>query len=180
MSFFSKKPTYRTLLLKKSLKYQDSFPGFCMLLWLNTPDTRSCRKRSMSCNNFFIRNSGKFFQTVNVLSVKPQQPALDIEQADKEMSDRGMVVDTGEELLGPSVERGRIRPEIFDVKDGFRIWQLESFQVVVNSGSWRSEIRDSARNAQSGSGHDDNFLGAVRNCFGDFLDFCANESKLWN
>ncbi len=52
------------------------------------------------------------------------------------MSNGRVVPDTGEELLGPRVERVGVEPEVVDIEDGLRVGQVELGEVVENSGAW--------------------------------------------
>ena len=54
------------------------------------------------------------------------------EKPDEEVSEVGLVVLPGKELLGPSVVRVGSVPKVLDIEDGLRVWQPVLFQVVVD------------------------------------------------
>ena len=89
-----------------------------------------------------------------------------------------MVANARKELFGPCVEGLRLQTEIVDVEYRLRVGQVEVAQVVEDSGTRRPEIRDTARDAQTSSGHDDDLGCVAGNGFGDFVDIGADEPKL--
>ena len=95
------------------------------------------------------------------------------------MANGRVIADARKELLGPRVEGVGLEAEVIDVEDRFRVGQVEPAQVVKDPGTRRPEIGNAARNAQTGSGHDDDLGCVAGNGFGDLVDIGADGPELW-
>jgi len=79
-------------------------------------------------------------QAIDVLRVAAQQQALVVEQLD-EMVRGGGPKTPGKNFACQTVERLRILPEIFDIKDRLRAREIVLLKVVVEPGAGCPEVR---------------------------------------
>jgi len=84
-------------------------------------------------------NAGSTLETVDVLGVELVQQTLLGKQADEDMRDGGVEV-ARVEVLGQHVKGLGVMAEEAEIKNGFRLWQVQLGEVGVEAGFWRAEV----------------------------------------